>query len=261
MTGEAQPPAPPEPPAWKGEEWGFEWNGKKIVPDTRDKLMTWASQGYNYSQRMGELNKLKADTEKWRSEWEPKVKRYSEVDDYVRQNPQWWQFVEEQWQRRQQPQGLPPELEPVLKPLQSELSEVKQFVQQMREREAQENAQKQDQALDQEVQSIRKQFPNIDMNAVDASGETLELRILKHANATGIPTFKAAFLDYLSDRLPDLYRAEGREAVAKTQQAAAKAGLLGRTPAPVKAMQPAQNVKGRSYDQLTQEALAELGIA
>lgn len=259
---QSEPSAPPQeaaPDAWKGDEWAFDWNGRKIVPDSRDKVMTWASQGYNYSQRMGELNKRFSEFDQTRSEWEPKIKKYSEVDEYIAKNPDWWAHVEQSWAEKNNVQ-VSPELEPVLRPIQEKLSQFEQFLEKQQQREQQEVIAKQDQALETEIKATRDKFPNIDFSAVDGTGEALELRVLKHANATGIPTFRAALLDYMSDRLPDLYRAEGREAVAKAQAQAAKSGVLGRTPAPTKGLAPASNVRAKSWDQLASEAKSELGI-
>lgn len=268
MTSGDAAPAPqaaatPEPPAWNGDEWAFEWNGKRVVPDSRDKLKTWMSQGYNYSQRMGEFNKQ-------RGEWERKVKdaetlrqqyeRYREVDEYAKKNPDWWKHVETGYQSRSQPQ-IAPELQPILQPILKDLEETKGVLQAwQQERQTAEEA-KANEALDSEIQSIRKSYPNIDLTAVDETGETLELRVLKHAQQIGTGSFRAAFRDYLHDKLVDLAKADGREALAKDKQTQAKKGVLGTTQAPLKGLQSAQNHRGKSYDNLAREALAELGIA
>jgi len=259
--GEPAPPAPAAPEQWAAPDWArFEWNGKQVFPDSAEKAKTWLSQGYNYSQRMGDLNKQMRENDRLRQEWEAKVKRWEEVDNYARQNPQWWEHVEKGWQERNKPANVNPELESVLKPIQEKLTQYEGFLGELQKERESARIKQQDQELDAEIESIRKKHPNIDLNAVDASGKTLERRIYEHANQHGIPTFRAAFYDHLSDRLIEMSKANGREEIAKNQQAAAKKGVLGVTPAPIKNVNPAQSVRGKSYDQLKQEALAELGI-
>lgn len=258
----AQEAAQTEAPSWNGDEWGFEWNGKKIVPESRDKVRTWMSQGYNYSQRMGELNRE-------RREWEQKLKaaeenskryeRYREVDEYAQKNPDWWKHVESGYQSRET-HGLDPNLRPVVEPLMQRLQQTESILQQWQAAQAQEESRKADQALEGEIESIRKQYPNIDMASTDESGKPLELRVLEHARQIGTTSFRAAFRDYLHDKLLDVAKADGREAIAKGQAQAAKKGIIGTTPTPVKGLKPAQNVRGKSYDSLVQEALTEFGI-
>ncbi len=268
-TSEAPAAEEPAAPVWNGKDWEFEWNGKKVAPDSQDKARTWMSQGYNYSQRMGELNKTHAQRQAdydqkmqaFQTE-QAKLSPYAKVDDYARANPQWWAKVQADYQAaQQQVQGITPEIASALKPIQEELGQFKTFLQQQQEAKAAEEATKHDSALDSEIEGIRKQFPNINLASADpATGETLELRVLKHAQSLGTTSFKAAFRDYLHDQLMEQAKANGLEANAKTAEQNAKKGILGKTPAPVKAQQSSGYVKGKSYDQLSREALAEYGI-
>lgn len=265
---EVQPAAAPEPAAaqssWNGDEWAFETNGKKIVPEGRDHLIKWASQGYNYSQRMGELNKTfaqkQAELEAERAKYEG-YDRYHKVNEYARQNPQWWEHVEKSFQNRETYQ-VPQELQGVLNPLLQRLQATEGVLQEFQSEKQRQEYERQDQALDTEINEIREKFPNIDLNSVDpASGETLELRVLKHAGQLGTTSFRAAFRDYFHDKLIELSKATALETAAKEKEQNAKKGILGKTPAPVKGLNPAQNTRGKSYDQLAQEAMAEMGIS
>lgn len=244
---EAAPQEKPEA-VWNGSEWEFEWNGKKIVPENRDKLKIWAAQGYNYSQRMGELNKTHSQRmqeaearEQAAKALEQKLSPYAQVDQYAQQNPDWWQHVQETFQSRETA-GLDPSLAKVLSPLQEKLGALEQVIQAQQEaaQKAAEEARfkEQDQALDAEIESIRKQYPNIDLSARDESGTPLEQRIYKHATEIGTTSFRAAFRDYLFDSLTVQQQAQQKlQAVQKTQ-AEAKAGLLGKTPAPTRQLKP-----------------------
>lgn len=254
----------PEAPTWNGTEWEFEWSGKKIVPESRDKLMTWASQGYNYSQRKGELEKTyaerMADIEAQKAKY-ASFDRYQKVDEFARQNPQWWEHVEKNFQERDTYQ-LDPALKPVLEPILQKQQALESVLSEWQQEKQKQEYERQDQALGAEIDEIRKQFPNIDLTSVDpASGETLELRVLKHAGELGTTSFRAAFRDYFHDKLIEMSKSSALESAAKEKEQMAKKGILGKSPTPVKGIAPAQNLRGKSYDQLTQEALAELGIA
>ncbi len=259
----AETPAPEAAaPEWNGTDWEFDWNGKKVAPDSRDKAKTWMAQGYNYSQRMGELNKTHAQRLAEIEEIKQKYSgydRYKAVDEYARQNPQWWEHVEKSFGTREKPQ-VDPSLEPVLNPILERLQQTESVLSQWQQEKQQQELQRQDQSLDTEIEEIRKSHPNIDLTSVDpASGETLELRVLKHANQIGTNSFKAAFRDYFYDQLIELEKSKALESVAKEKQAHAQKGILGRTPAPVKGIQPAQNHRNKSYDELVREGLAEFG--
>lgn len=260
---EAQP-APAAPAAdWRQSfDWSIDHNGQKVSPDSAEKARTWLSLGHNYSQRAAELNKREQAWQQQQRELQQKYQgydRYSEIDQYARQNPDWWKHVESAYQQRAT-HGISPELQPVLQPILQDLQHTKSFIAELQEQRALEAKTKEDQALDAEIGEIRKQYPNIDLNAPDETGRSLEWRILNHANETGIRSFRAAFRDYLHDRLVSEAQANGRSAIAKDTQAKAKAGVLGVTPAPTKQLAPAQNVRGKSYAQLAQEAMAELGL-
>jgi hypothetical protein len=273
MGGETAPepetPAAPEPPAWKGDEWAFDFNGKRVVPTSVDQLRVWASQGHNYSQRAAELNKREASFK----DLEGKYKPYAEVDDYATKNPEWWQHVQESYAKRgqevpDQVNQLPPELQAALKPFQEKLSQVDAFLQQQqqaREAEQQEALLKeqtrQDEALSTAIEEIRAKHPNIDLNARDESGETLEYRVLKHAAENGIGTFRAAFRDYLHDQLVESEKANAERAKLKAGEQEKRQGLLGRSPTPKKVPDDAPaNVRGKSYEDITRDIHRELGI-
>ena len=263
MTGGDAPIGDAAPPAtaadWRQSfDWSIDHNGQKVSPDTAEKAKTWLSLGHNYSQRAAELNKTQAEVARERQQLQDKYKgydRFSEVDAYARQNPDWWTHVQSQFEQRGS-HGVDPNLAPIMQRLQ----QTEQVLQTYEQQRAQEAQTKEDHALETEIGEIRKSYPKIDLNSVDETGRSLEFRVLKHANDSGIRSFRAAFRDYLHDRLVSEAQVQGREAIAKDKQAQTKQGILGRTPAPTRGLNVAQNVRGKSYDQLTSEALAELGI-
>ena len=243
----------------------FDWNGQKIRPESFDKAKTWMQQGYNYSQRAADLNKRQG-------EFDQRTKHYAkfdEVDKYVQENPKWWDHVEQAWNTREQhgqPQ-LDPALEPIIRPLQEKLSQFETFFGQIQQERDQIQAERQqeiitkeDQALDAEIDSIRKLYPNIDLNSVDQEGRTLEQRILAHAQEIGTNSFRAGFRDYMHDDLLKTAKTDSLGAAAKSKQVQTKQGILGVSSTPKKGVERAQNVRGKSYDSLVAEALGELGL-
>lgn len=275
-SGESPGTAEPEAPVWNGQEWEFESNGKKIVPDSAEKLKIWASQGFNYSQRMGDLNKTHAQRmaeidqrDRAIKEAEKRFSPYAKVDEYAQQNKEWWAHVNQQYeaaQRAAQNPGLDPKIAEIIQPLNEKLAKLEQAdqlrQQAIEQQQLQETIQKEDTTLDSDIKSIRAANANINFDAVDPqTGETLELQILKHAEANGLPSFKAGFWDYLGPKLIESAKAEGRGAVAKGKQADVRAGRLGTSQAPMKAIKPA-NTKAAwnspEYD--STNILKEMGL-
>lgn len=270
-AAEAAPEAEAKP-VWNGEEWAFESNGKRVIPDSPDKLKTWISQGYNYSQRMGALNQehqarlaaIQAKEQEYQrrlQEVEQRYKPYSEIDEYARSNKEWWDHVQQQWQSRET-QGLDPNLAKVLTPLTEKIGKLEEFITSQREQAEQAalaaRQQEEDQALDAEIESIRKEFPNIDLDATDEAGSTLLQRIYKHGADNGIRTFRAAFRDHLFPQLLNQQSAQSKVQATKTVQAQTKAGVLGRTQVPTKELSaPPKGVKWSDPSMSSAEILKE----
>jgi len=243
----------------------FTVDGREIVVDDAAKYDQWAQQGYNYSQKMAEL---KAQREQLETEFSQKeqeitsrLNQYSQVDQYARENPEWWNHVEQSWQSREAPtQNLDPNIQQVLEPLQQELQGLKSFVNEYQKQQLEAQAAQQDEALNQEITELGKRFPEVDFSAKDQGGQSLELAVLKHAEEKGISSFSAAFYDYYHPNLEKLYEARGRSAVEKDLQQRKAQGLLGKSQAPMKGIEQAANVKSKSWKDLTNEALQELGL-
>ena len=229
-------------------EWEIPWNGARIKAG-EDQVLKWASQGYDYSQKMQEFKSQK-------EEYDANFGRYREIDNFVKTNPGWWEHVEKTWNERQN-YNVPPEVKQFLDPIQQELQQMKQFQNEWHKMQLEADIRKQDEQLKGVVNSLQTKH-NIDFSARDQSGQTLEYRVLQHAQQKGISDFSAAFHDYYQDSLAKLYEARGREAVQRETQARNKAGLLG---GPTQAPQPKNDapVVARSYDDAYQMALKELG--
>lgn len=276
-TGEApaSTPAPtegqtmtPAAPAATAEEFTFNASGKQIKAP-KDKVIAWAQRGYDYDRIIREHNEKVAAWEADKKKHEEKFATYIAVDEYAQQNRPWWDHVSQAWQARNSAaaaatpagQGQTNTSIQIPKELTSQIDELKAFKQKYEAEQAEKQREKDDQILTQDVQSIRKEYPNLDWTSADETGLTLEQRVLKHGIENGLPSFKVAFRDYKHDQLLKLAEERGKEALKGEMQKNTKAGLIGKTQSPTKGITPAQNVKNKSYSDLLKEGAAEFGVA
>jgi hypothetical protein len=267
MTTEPAPSpeqgAAPAPAQWNAKEWEFDWNGKKVAPDSVEKARTWMSQGYNYSQRMAEINRKERDFQTQAEKYKG-YDRYDQINSYAKANPEWWKFVESQWASRSafQPgaeaQPLDPRLEAMIAPLLEKVEALNQWKETAEQKATREAQEREDSALQADIDAIREQNPTIDFDAVDETGRTLEQRICAHGSEIGTKSFRAAFRDYLHDQLVESAKAQSIAAQAKPKTAAPPRGTT-TTSTPRKAERSVQ-VKGKSYDDITKAVMDEYGI-
>jgi hypothetical protein len=259
---EAQPQQAAQPTPAQAQaiaELEFNWNGKQIkAPFTDPRIKQWASQGYDYAQRMAQFNQDRTQWDTTRKDYETK---YKPINDWAIQNPDKWQSLHQMWEQQQaqaqqgqpQPVQLPPEV-------QSEIQAMKQFMEDQQQKEQQIQIQQEDTALNAEVESVRKEYPHIDFNAVDEHGKSLEFRVLEYAQKKGIPTFTDAFLGFHHKELLKQAEERGKSAHANSIQKNAKLGLLNKSSTPTRELTPVRNLRDKSYNDLADEALSELGL-
>lgn len=262
---EGSQPAPTQTetktPAQTAAELAFTWNGKQIKAPLNDPRVTqWVSQGYDYAQKMQAFKQSQAEFEqkqKFLSELESK---YKPVEEYYAQNPDRWQYINQQYEAMKQ--GLDPAnpLAQKIQSFESKLSQVDQFIQQQQMERLNQQRATEDAALESEIKSIREEFKDLDWNSPDAEGKDLEYRVLKHAQEIGTKSFRAAFRDFNHEHLLKLAEERAKENVVKERQKQTKLGLLGQTQAPKKGITNAENIKNKSYDDLIAEAMDELGL-
>lgn len=252
-TQEAAAPVPQEVP-----ELEFDYKGKIIKSKFDDpRVKQWASQGYDYAQRVSELKKQQEEFDsKYKSDYE-KLKPAQELNDWATQNPEKWKSLYESWSKSIQegtPQAqLPPEI------LQK-LEKYDQVIKKIEEKEHTEKIQLEDSEVDAEVKSVQKQYPNLDFTAPVHDGQSLEYKILEYGTKRGIKSFADAFYAYNHKNLFKIAEEKGKEAVDKDIQKKSKLGLLGKTPAPTKGLRVAENVQSKTYEDLLKEAQDEFNL-
>ena len=249
----AQPQAPAQQPTPQEVMETLTVNGKQVQA-TKEQLRQWASQGYNYSQQMQALKQQQQQLEAY--------KPYETVDQYAKQNPEWWQHVLKSYEQRAiEAQKLDPSnpLAQEISQLKSQLNEIGQFKNQILEERTRQQQTQEDQALDTEIKSIREKYSNLDWKTVDENGHDLERQVLAYATKRNIGTFEDAFKSYYHDKLVALEAERAKEALGKDIQKKTKLGLLGKTPTPTQSFQP-QNLKSQSYERILDDTLNELGL-
>lgn len=257
-SGEGVAPSQsPEPQAapMAPREWEVPWNGRAIKAGEQD-VLKWASQGYDYSQKMAQFNQERA-------QFEQTYKPYQEIDNFARQNPEWWAHVEQTYAQRAQIQQqnmlqkLPDEVRPVFEGILKENQEIKQFVSEFQREKQEAQAREADQQLLGLISNLQSKH-GIDFNSRDEAGQTLEYRVLEFAREKGINDFEIAFNAYYQPHWEKHYTMRAKEQAVKEMQARRESGLLGKAPAPVSHAAPSR--PARNYEEAMQFAKQELGL-
>jgi len=239
------------------QEYAIKYGGKEIKAPI-EKILRWAEQGYEAPQKIGDLNK---QLESWKSkeqQFKEIENKYKTVDDYVRQNPDWWQYIQNQYQQSQQQKTQDPNNQ-YISELKTQFEQQKSVLDTLMKEREETRIQKEDEQYNQNFETLKKQYPKVDFNSVDESGKSLEYRVLEYANKNSINNFTTAFKDYYFDDLMKIKETEAKEKLIKDKQANTKLGILNisSTPTPKRV---SDNVRGKSYSDLEREALQELGI-
>lgn len=248
-----QAPASPEPQA-AGETFTLNIGGREIVA-TKEQALKWAQMGYDAPNKIGEYNKKI-------QEYETKYKPYQEIDEFARQNPEWWQQVQDLYAQREALRQKADPSNPLtqeLNQVKNQLTELAQFKNQILEERVLAQHKQEDSALDAEIKSIREKFADLDWKTVNEQGHDLERQILQYATSRGIGNFNDAFRAYYFDKALSRAEERGKESVGKSIQKQVKAGIIGKSPTPTQVIKET-SVKGKSYDALLKESLEELGI-
>lgn len=233
--------------------------GGKAIKAKRDQVLQWAQMGYDAPNKIRALTK---EIESWKQK-EPQYKqlqeKYGPVDEYVKQNPQFWDHVLKSYEQRNQLlQDASNPMASMVSELQKQVQDLVQYKNQIEERQSQARMAQEDQAYMQGFEELKKSYPDIDFVTPDEEGKSLEYKILEHAQNEGIKNFKTAFRDYYHDELVKRSEAKAKENLTKEKQKNTKLGILGITNAPTK--RASSDHRNKSYDDLAAEALAELGI-
>lgn len=244
------------------QELAFKHQDKEIrVPFTDPRVSQWASQGYDYAQKIAQFNQERQSILQQKEQYEKEYSPYKTIDQFAKENPEWWEHIQQSYEARKQ--GMPhgEEATRVPKEILDKLSKHEQFISQIEQEKERARIEKEDSALNQEISSIREQYKDLDWNTPDESGLSLEKRVIKHAVDNKIANFRAAFRDYNHDNLLKLTESRAKETLTKENQKRTKLGIIGQSPTSQKSVKTAEGIKNKTYDDLMREALFEAGIA
>jgi hypothetical protein len=247
----------------------------KTVKETLEMALKRASQGYDYAQKMGEFNtKEKGYSEKI-SSLEQNLKQLEylkQIDDFARSNPQWKEHLDRAWsQRDAYQQGVTDMNDPIVQYVNQKLEKLMEPINNLSSKVTQfdkfvtdQRIKAEDSDLDVEVQSIRKEYPNLGWDTRDEFGKTLEMQVLEHAQKLGLGSgkgaFRLAFRDFNHERLIKDAEARAKEKVADQAHKLKQTGFIGKTSTPQTSTMRSKSLREKSYDDLEREALDELGI-
>lgn len=246
-------------------EFTLNVRGEQIkVPYNDPRVNQWINQGRDYSQLMQKFNQQQAEWNKKQSYYQNLEETYKPIDEWATKNPQDWQRFQQSWteQRNRPPEGIDPN-SPLYQKLQAneeKLSSLEKFKQDFEQDKQFQKERKEDEALAHEIQSVTKQYSDLDWTKPGPNGKSLEYQVLEHAQQNGIKNFNLAFRDFYHEQLLKRAEEKGKEAVSQDLQKRNKLGLLGQTPTPTKGVEPTRDLKSKSYDDIHREILAEFNI-
>lgn len=257
VTNDA-PKADAQPQA---QTYKYTANGKEISEDI-DTILQRASMGYNYAQHM---NQLKADKEAFESERQSIYSsrdKWEQYDKYATENPDWAEFVKNQWENRLSNVEQNAEGKSALDPsIKAELDQLKAFKAKVEDNFRLQEEAKEDAILQKQFDEIAKDYPDYDLKHTDPkTGMSLEMQILEHARINGIHSVKAAFRDLMHDDLVSKAITKAKEQTAKDLAARSKQGFLAESNQPLLKRNLSTRSKGSSYFDDVMLGAQELGI-
>lgn len=256
-----------QPEAFDLNKWGqakvkYTASGKEVEEPLETIIKTRAPYGYHAAQRLEEANKRFLAAEEQIKKAQELESKWKQFDDYARQNPQWMDHVNKMWSERAQFEANLDPNDPLARQFsafKSEIDGMKGSMSQLLEHFKKQEQAKQDQVYMSQLEDIKKAYPNINFDAADEQGRSLEYQILEHASKKGITSFDTAFKDYYHEKLIAIERAKAKEEAARELQEQRKKGILGKAQAPQKTYAPS-DVRRMSEDDIREAALNDASI-
>lgn len=232
--------------------------GGKEVKGTIEKLQRWAEMGYDAPNKIGSLQKELDSWKQKESQFKEIEGKYGTVDQYVRDNPQWWQFVQSQYEQQQKQMTSDNPMMSTINELKEKLNDISSFKDQILKEKQEMKAMQDDDAYLKEFTSVKEQYPNIDLVTPDETGKSLEYKILEYASQNGIKKFTTAFRDMMHDQLMSLKEEQAKEKLMSDRVSKTKLGILGTSPTPK--TKSSEYSKSKSYADLERDVLESYGI-
>jgi hypothetical protein len=252
---EEQAPETPDSP----ESYTIKYKGKEIGLDN-PKYRDFAQKGYDYEQKMHQFRVDSKLKEQEYAKREAKYKELEQINDYAKENPQFERLIQEEWARVQAGQPREVSAQDKVQVLEARLNQVMDTLTSQKEAEEARRVAEMEASQEGAISKYKESHPDFDWVKKDGEGRTLEDKIGQAMIDNGVSNFQIMADSFLLKEHMDRKTLEGKETVAKDIQKANKLGLGKVTKKPQMAVKKSENVTDKSYDQLIQEGLAELGI-
>jgi len=233
-------------------------NGKEIS-EPIETVLKRASQGYNYAQRMAEIKAQEAQWQKQLEESKSLADKYREIDEYARQNPDWFNHWNNAYQNRSQGFSNSPEqsgFDPnqITGLIEQKLQPHLGTLQEMQERLNREKVEQENKLLDSQVQKTKQKYADVDFSASDPeSGKTLEFKVYELMAQKGYDDFETAYKVLDHDNIVARQIEKAKADLVKAEQQKRKQGIV----AEKSAKKPdAVNYKQVPENKLIDDALA-----
>lgn len=259
-------PAESEPQASDEEMWEYIYKGESVqVP--KSKAQNILQQAHVLDEKFATFNKSQEDFNAKQAEAQGIIDRYQKIDQFAMENPEWFNEVQTAYEQKMARQGLPADLDmddPMaqanlalkkeITDLKGELSQFKQEHELVKQGEADEQ---QKALLKQQVDDLRGEFKDVNFDAKDEHGISVENQVIKHALENDMD-YKTAFLSKMYPILLKAAEERGAKGAAESVQKKRELGIVssGTTPR-VKQAKSVDTTK--SWEEIAQDTINEYG--
>lgn len=138
--------------------------------------------------------------------------------------------------------------------LKEELDGLKQWKQTYESQVQELQAQEDEKAVMAEVETIKKKFPEINLDEIDDNGIKLSQKVINWGADKGYQTFEEAFKNYFFDQLQDILVQRGKNEALKGIKGDYKKGIVSRSSTPVQG----HPTEEKSDIELLEDALSQM---
>jgi len=234
------------------------YKGKELSLDD-DKYKAYAQKGYDYEKKMHDFRVERKLFEREKSESKDKYSELKEINDYAEANPQFQKLIQDQWALIQSGQGQQMEPQTEVQVLKHQMAQLMETMSSQKENMEARRVAEMEATQEGTIAKYREEHSSMDWESKDDEGQTLEDRIGHAMLDNGVKDFRIMADSLLLKEHMSRTALAGKESAAKGIQKANKLGLGKVTAESQAKVKQAEDISKKSYDQLMQEAIAEMG--
>jgi len=242
-----------------GDKFVLNYKGKEIELDA-EKAKAYAQKGYDYETKMRDFKVEKKLYEQEIEKQKAQYQELAEINEFAKQNPAFQRLIEQQWAKIQQGQELPVAPEDKISMLETRLNQVLDKLNSQEEQLTAKQEAEMEARQEQSIEGYKEKYSDFDWKTKDENGATLEDRIMQQMIDKGVKDFEIMADHVLKTELLARQQMEAKKKIGKQIQHQSKHGLGKVTSYSQQKAQKTQNVSSKSYDDLLEEGLRELGI-